>query len=726
MAFQESSDPFIEKLQNLIDDLKQNADYQEFDEVLKIIDEKFPFVNILDFVEKFIEGEYSNSLILKFHLNGYNDYTKLLSILKINKKRPANKSPTSKALNLSDEYLCDRYNFLQKAFSKFETSIIDRVTFNVLRAVVIFQLFSNLDSFSNRNKILEFLPQSIKGFEHLIHASHVPLSTLATITIESFIDSIILGLQNSYSLEHDKHGNFRLANHYLNLSDYILNILQNRPNGILYQNLISILKEKLPILSQIPSTLIEITIHDLTSNHKVIKKEGYWKFKPFFDKYFTLDNYRDVGPENLYTTYEMNKRFFGRSISPDEFINELGQLQKGDFADDDDQVTRIASMILPNTNSLNWPPPNLSEFDFSVDLSKYRFTREQNQIIKELDFQIRSPIIHVKVMIDRRISSELIIRLIDQIKLHNKLESKNQIEQGFVISFLPFGEETTQILKQDKTIQIISMTALRKWCKITPIIACRKSAVTIVRQGDHKGKIAKINSINYESGLTEIILFPEMKSTTHYIGSLEEINLDIRADKFTDYSNIYFHFLSKLIQISDTNLFNKIILTDLSKLKTLDRDTSLNFTVDLSECRFVDGNIARIFFNNQLDLNSLHYSTEDLFSCSCTQWNENSRSQGLCEHLIFTINESIRYILSIRSGVHEHSVERHLLLIEKRMELYLKRLRYSNEDNQIAKCPACGQTANTIDSVEDIFGYRQMDKENKFSLRRQSRCKKCR
>jgi len=721
VVFQEPTDPFIDKLQYFIDDLKKNIDYQEFDKTLKIIDEKFPFVNLLEFLDKFIEGEYSKNLVTKFHLAGYSDYYKLLSILQLNKKRLYNKSAISRKMNLTDKDLSDRYYSLYDLFSKFQNLIIDRISYNTLRAVIIFYLFSNMESFSNKKQIIESLSQTINDFERLIYASHTPLSSLDLQTIESFVDSIILELQNNYSLEVDSSGNFRLAKHYLHLSNYIFNILQNRIKGITYQDLIIVLREKLPLLSQIPLTLIEITVHDLIADRKIIKKDGYWKFKPFSDLYLTLDNFRNFGTENLYESHVKNRTFFGRSILPDEFINEIIQLRKGDFADEDDQVTRIAGMILPSTNMLNWPPAELDGFDFSVDLTSYQFTREQKQLIKELDFQIVSPTIHVKVMIDEEITLNYVNKLIVQ------LEKRNKNEQGVIISFTSISDSVTELLQQNKIIQIVSKSALRKWCKITPVIASRKGAIVVIRQGDYQGNIAKIKSINYESGLTNIVLFPQMKNATQYIGSLEEIDLHANTAKFAEYSDIYFQFLEKLYQISDPDLFNKIITKHANQLEVVNMKRQIDFIPNVSlECAFNDDHTSKVSFTDQLDLNSLNYTTEDLFFCDCSHWNKNSRNNGLCEHLIFTLNETIKYILSPKSNLWNSNVSYHLKLIEQKIELFLKRLRYSNIDNQNAECPNCGQTAYTISGVEDTFGYRQMDNNNKFSLRRQSYCKRCR
>ena len=67
------------------------------------------------------------------------------------------------------------------------------------------------------------------------------------------------------------------------------------------------------------------------------------------------------------------------------------------------------------------------------------------------------------------------------------------------------------------------------------------------------------------------------------------------------------------------------------------------------------------------------------------------------------------------------------LVFSKRMDLFLDRMRYTNmSGSEPAKCPKCHIIATTLDDVHDKFGFRQMKREDKFSLRRQSRCNNCR
>jgi hypothetical protein len=379
-------------------------------------------------------------------------------------------------------------------------------------------------------------------------------------------------------------------------------------------------------------------------------------------------------------------------------------------------------MILTNSNMMSHPPNELEEFDFAVDLSNYEFTNEQQQIINNLNLEIKSNIIYVKVMINEEIRVDEISDLI------LKLKKRERNEQAFIISFVRPEKIIEQILEKNKTIQIISKNELKEWCKITPVIPSRRGAVAVIRKGDNRGSIVKIKSINYESGRADIILLPKMEEGTHYIGSLEEIAIPVNMKKFADYSDIYFQFLAKLRQISKTDIFRKIVSEGTSETSEFNKMCEKRIISDEEiEYRFLGNSKCKIDFTKHLDKDSLKYTTNDLFSCTCFLWNQKSKTNGLCEHLIFVLNESIKEIFSLEDKAPQKKIQWYLQQIEQRMDLFLSRLRFSSTDEStMAKCPNCGQIAHSLRGVEERFGYRRMNKDDKFSLRRQSRCKKCR
>jgi len=717
MPFQEQIDPLIEKLQQAIDEFKADITNQEFEKVLGQIDAYFPFVDLSEFVEMYVDGEYPKTLIELFHLAGHLEYQKLLQILKLPQKRKSTqKTAKSREINLTNKKLAERYALLKKTLSKFRHQIKNKITYNVLRSVILFYLYAKTTDFTGRQEIIRDIPSAVADFEHLILAPHTPISQCSKEQIHTYANSILGELREDGFLETNSASKLRLKKYQLHMRDYVLNTIHNR-EGITHQKLLGVLKNKIPILAQMPPALFQVTLHELASDNQIVKKEGYWKFKPSYDEYFTSKYWRKTA-KNSYISDK--KGFFGRKISPDGFIKELKQLDRGDFEDHDDQVTRIAGMILANSPMMAHPPNELSEFDFVVDLSNYTFTKEQQNVIQDLNIEIRSNIICVKVMTDAAITIDQLSNLI------LKLRNRGRNEQGFVISFEIVDGLVEKMLNDDKTIQMVSEIELKEWCKITPVIPSRRGAVAIVRQGHNKGEIVRIKSVNYESGMADIVFLTDMKEDILYIGSLEEITLDVPMKQFTDYSGKYFEFLRKLYHISKTDVFRSVVTGGSSDPSSVQHAPYTRITTCEISGEFSGGSKPKIDLDNRLDKKTLFYSAGDLFSCTCFAWGHMSKTQGLCEHLIYLLNESIKKMLSKNTKLPSTYQKSVLSGIESRMDLFLRRLRYANSDGASAVCPNCGCTAQTLGTVDRLFGYRQMNKNNKFSLRRQSRCNKCR
>ena len=720
VSFQEPQDPFIEGLQGLIDEMRLRADRQAFKKALDKIYERFPFVDLPEFLEMYVNGEYSKELIKKFNLSGYSEYKSLLQILKLGaKRRSSQKSPHAREMNLTDSKMASRYKYLRDTLGQFRQYVRDKAAGSVLRMIMILQLYRNEEAFESRKKVISSMSDTIKDFKHLVpEYSAIQLPTSRE-RIERMAEQILHDLEDESLLETDHSGHIRLERHQLRIPHYILHTIQGM-EGITHQKLVSSLKERLPIMSHMPQVIFLVMLDELVASHQIIRKEGYWKFKPYYDEYFMFESYLKFESE-VSASFKKNKQFFGRTIMPDEFINEIIELQRGDFEDQDDQVTRIAGMILSNSNMMTHPPNDLGEFDFAVDLSSYEFTKQQQKVMQSPGLDIRSNIAYVKVMINDRITGKEIS------DLSSRLKDRGRGEQGLVISFVRPDARAKKMLKIDKTVQLISEDGIREWCKITPVIPARRGAVAVVRQGDHKDSIVRIESVNYESGRADIVLFPNMAWGTQYIGSLEEITLPVGTEKFVDYSSKYFGFLGKLHQISRAERFRSIVVDGLTVISDPKRRPEVAVSLKKIECDLDERSKTLVDLTDSPNLQSLEYSTDGLFSCTCFRWRHKSKTYGLCGHLIFTLNEAVKEILSYASVVSDDDIERTLAKIEQKMDAFLCRLRYSSTNrSSTARCPSCGETASTLDEVRDLFGYRQMNKGNRFSLRRQSRCKKCR
>lgn len=714
-SFQEAADPFVETLQKTIDELQARSDAREFQKVLDKIYEKFPLVDLMEFLEQHVKGEHTKEMIKRFNLAGYGDHKSILQILKIGSKRKSSqKGPRTKEINMTDPKLAKRYVSLKEKLDASKQHMHKTAVRNALRTVLTLQLYENEAAFTRSKDLTESIPDTIGQFGHVMPSHCEELLGVERPILAKTARSVLQEMADESLLETDASGKIRLEPHQVRLPHYILNIVRNQ-TGITHEKLAVKIRENLPVMRHMPQAMLLVTLDDLVSNYKIIRKEGYWRSRPYFDEYFLFDDYMQMTERAA----SKKRRFCGRRIKPDDFVREILALEKGDFEDQDDQVTRIAGMILSRSNMMRHPPNELDDFDFAVDLSRYEFEEKEREIMREMGLVIRSSNVYVKVMISDRITPKTLRRLIAL------LRDRERGEQGFLVSFAPVNSRVKSLLEDDKTIQLITREGLTRWCSTTPVIPTRRGAVAVVRQGDHKGDIVKVESVNYESGLADIVLLPNRDAKTQYIGSLEEITLMPRTEKFAEYASKYFAFLGKLWSITKTKKFREIV-ADGMPAAAESRAPVVDMVRGIISCEF--GKNARVLvdLSDSPDARSLRYSVDGLFSCTCLKWKHLNRTEGLCRHIVFCLNEAVKKILSSDDSISGQKTEIMLSQIEAKMDVFLDRLKYSTDGASAVRCPNCGVQAATLGDVKRLFGYRQMDPNKKFSLRRQSRCAKCR
>ena len=71
-------------------------------------------------------------------------------------------------------------------------------------------------------------------------------------------------------------------------------------------------------------------------------------------------------------------------------------------------------------------------------------------------------------------------------------------------------------------IDIVNEKILRQWIGNEIIIPCRIGSLARIRYGDYVGRYARVDSINYESGMASVMILPDTDATV-FIGTLEEI-----------------------------------------------------------------------------------------------------------------------------------------------------------------------------------------------------------
>jgi len=402
----------------------------------------------------------------------------------------------------------------------------------------------------------------------------------------------------------------------------IKKIVEDAISGISYANIASALIKTYNFISIIPH-------YDFLNN--ILSKNvnlGFFKIETGFrnsdkteHRYFTITNHQN---QKLVSLPTENSPFYGRQNDPHQFIQDIKYLRKGDFDDEDDQVTRIAGLILAGTQNMVSETEDFSQFDFAVSMTGFNPTEEQLKIMAQSKLVLlpKSKIIHISVMINDEVKPEMI-------KSIQNILPENQ--QAIIISFQDVSDEITSLISNDHMIQIIDKKVLQLWAEITPEIPCRKGAVTKIMQGQYIGKIGRLNNIDYSTGKATVKIIGDDEEKTVYIGHLKEINLfdDPILDEHLLLSTNYFEFLNILEKKSNNIEFDKALFNqedNCDKFIVRRDDWVLKSGVDFLatygqiNCRIIAD--AETF--------------ENKFYCSCEYFKNEHK---FCFHLISILNE---------------------------------------------------------------------------------------
>jgi hypothetical protein len=325
--------------------------------------------------------------------------------------------------------------------------------------------------------------------------------------------------------------------------------------------------------------------------------------------------------------------FVGRKIDPEQFIMELLELDKGNFDDADDQVTRMAGLVLAESVKIQSPHEKIKDFDFTVDLQNYAFRPEQVEAISKINFRPHDGkdfgILHVKVMIDETLS------------FTKYLELKNKIppnEQGIVITFQKISNQIKNDIKNDATIQIIDEEGVRVWVSITPQIPARVnsiSKITFDPLSKLENKIVKVNSVFYETGFAIVNVFPEMTEATVLARTLEEIPLFVEGvNNFNEYANEYSDFLTKLFTVAEyDDVIDGFFKNKFDCVTKHRYQSSYSSGTKNSYFEFT-------FDYNVIVLDIMRSTKRDIFNCNCIKYAENNLK--FCSHFVSALDYVFR------------------------------------------------------------------------------------
>lgn len=608
-----------EKLKN-IDDLEELVDKRNFVEQVKKIISKHPFVHIPYFIEDLINGDDSEELLKKYYIPYHTDLKNIThDVLKFDRNRYRRKQyENAFKMNLKIYTWNEKYRSLKNNCEFFKNELLELIFFNILRSFIIIIITDYVQSGISKKDIIvksKLLHKNFDIFKLIDDSLEKSFQKYFDIHFEEISMEIINELIDGKILRKNTHDPNILVGRLSidKIKQKIINELKYNNGSQNESSIRASANDEFPSLRLIPGLgMWETAISEL-DHEKIIHLESKSHFKNS-SIIFLNENYEKI-IQNLEQFDNSSLKFYGREISPENFISELIELEKGDFNDQDDQVTRIAGLVLAESVKLHPTPEEIPQFDFITDITNYNFRDEQLKAMQKLDFKIKSNIIHCKVMLDE----------IFNLKKYHELKNALPVnDQGIVINFKKIPSNVQQILENDKSIQIIDEAGLKIWVSISSIIPSRKNSIAKLHFDPItklEKKLVKINLIDYEDGLASVSILPEMNEVTVLIRSLEEIPLnELEPKKFELFTENYLEFLEILMKFS----MPSDLIEGLFETKILDSDIH-------NDSKF---NLNFKYSDVIVDLDA--YEKKHILNCTCMKWAENPLY--LCPHLIYSLD----------------------------------------------------------------------------------------
>lgn len=600
---------------------------------------KHPMLFLPAFIEDFVAGMPSSKIIDKYAVLNFNNLQSIVTLLKLKSRPHKDASLNAKDKNLQDQELGKQYDFLSRYANLLYAPLEGLLNYNILRTLVSYSILKHTfiagenlqdcvtDAYHTTNTRISILSNTSRtdSFEKYLNDD-------ICIKISEIISSFY---EQGYVVVRDN--DVSVTSKYENSVERVYNLLRDEINGIKHSSLQRTVFDEFPLFKlSIPSAhVFEDILGMLESKSLLIRKQAFWKYSPHYDHLFATENYDAMMARMSKQVIESGRvKFFGRRITPTLFLDELKSLEYGDIGDEDDQVTRIAGLVLSDAAMLQSPHENMEEFDFVVDLENYNFRPEQEELMRNLDFKISSHILHCKVMTNEKVTPTILSNLANALPAD---------EQGVVFTCMPVGDDVLDTIKNDRTIQVVNEDAISDWCAITPVIPCRKNAVARIRYGDDVGKVVRIKSLNYESGLAAVEAIPGNLEILVPIGSMEEELPNVSSlDDFDTVSEKYADFLEALADVSAGSFvdsLNTVVVSTHDTLGDLRKNTNTDL-LDVNSEKYFGPNLNRaktrtkyIQFQNVcakiVVSNSLASS-----KCTCGHLLDAGSYGTLCPHLV--------------------------------------------------------------------------------------------
>ena len=629
----EKFEELVSKKLKQIDDLEELVQRRNFVEQTKKIIGRYPFVYLYSFIEDLFEGKDSKELLEKYSISYYVNLKNIIEkILKLDRTRYLQrKYYTAFEMNMEISTWKEKYQILKNNCDFFKNELLELLFFNILRSFIIIMMTDHVEiGISKKDIILKsrLLKNNYSIFKFIDKSLEKSFEPFFDVFFEDTVQNILNELidENFLRRKIDDHDVIIGKLSIDKIKQNIINELKYNHGSQSESTIQTTITEKYPSLRLIPG----LGLWETALNELVYEKIIHLEFKSNFKQsslVFLNENYYKM--QQILQQFDItSSEFHGRKITPENFIMELRELEKGDFEDRDDQVTRIAGLVLAESVKLQSPHEDIPGFDFSINIKSYNFRSEQLKAITKLNFKINSDIFHCKVMIDEILT----LKKYDELK--NALP-KN--EQGIAITFKKIPDAVCQQIAKNNSIQIIDEEGIKIWVSITSVIPSRKGSVAKLYYdplSKLENKIVKINSIHYEKGLASVEILPEMYEVLVLIRSLEEISLKEYSLNVHDVvSKNYFNFLKKLSIIAP-NTFEDGFNTP---IKSIEKKWVKNYLKEIME---VAKNAWIVDFDNvKVEIDLKQHASNSIFKCGCYYMIDQEHSYSPCKHVVAALNQ---------------------------------------------------------------------------------------
>ena len=507
---------------------------------------RHPLLFLPDFVDDVVGGLQTREIMAAHCIASQPDYYNLVNTtIKLKGSRSKGK-PDSREKNLANDGWRERYDAIMLPSAVIYDLLVELHRCNTLAAAVADAILRD-QYISSAN----LLPAVLKSYSSVKARIHAPRAAHARAgqtecdgdRMHARVRQVVsrLSAQGHVTYIDD---NVSAPEKYSRIDGAVYEILDSKKDGVSYQALMSATMQELHLLRLVPGAdVFDDCLSRLEDGGLIVHKRSGSSYATHSRQLFTKETYDRRMNEAKSAVMSTKIKFFGRRTTPNQFVNELRRLDPGDLDDRDDQVTRIAGLVMSDAAVPQGPRDPTGVFDYVVDISNYKFRPEQVDLMERIDFKATSTVFHCKVMIDETVTMSVLAGLSDALP---------KGEQGVVFTCRNVPHAVAAATKKDRSVQVISERGILEWCSITPVMPCRKNSVVVVKYGNSIGRVAMVRALNYESGMATAILAPDRAEVTLPIGSLKEVGPDAHStsEEFAEVSESFFRLVCSLDKIA--------------------------------------------------------------------------------------------------------------------------------------------------------------------------------